>query len=64
MPKSVRADCDQFVEKYADLVISLLAQELEPDQVCQELKLCDAVNVATVKGLFNIFCIQSLYVCK
>lgn len=42
MPKSVRADCDQFVEKYADLVISLLAQELNPDEVCRELKLCGA----------------------
>ncbi|XP_045447775.1 uncharacterized protein LOC123656095 [Melitaea cinxia] len=41
MPKSVRAECDQFVEKYADLVISLLAQELEPDEVCRELRLCD-----------------------
>ncbi|XP_026733389.1 uncharacterized protein LOC113497828 [Trichoplusia ni] len=49
MPKSVRADCDQFVEKYADLVISLLAQELDPDQVCQELKLCDATSIASVK---------------
>uniref|UniRef100_A0A1E1WGK9 Pulmonary surfactant-associated protein B n=1 Tax=Pectinophora gossypiella TaxID=13191 RepID=A0A1E1WGK9_PECGO len=40
MPKSVKSECDQFVEKYADLVISLLAQELSPDEVCQELKLC------------------------
>ncbi|RVE48672.1 hypothetical protein evm_006638 [Chilo suppressalis] len=40
MPKAVRPDCDQFVEKYADLVISLLAQELEPEEVCEELKLC------------------------
>ncbi|XP_028169067.1 uncharacterized protein LOC114359035 isoform X2 [Ostrinia furnacalis] len=46
MPKSVRAECDQFVEKYADLVISLLAQELEPDQVCQQLKLCDPQIIA------------------
>ncbi|KAL0881090.1 hypothetical protein ABMA27_002216 [Loxostege sticticalis] len=41
MPKSVRSECDKFVEKYADLVISLLAQELDPDEVCQELKLCE-----------------------
>lgn len=40
MPKSVSAECDQFVEKYADLVISLLAQELDPSEVCEELKLC------------------------
>ncbi|CAG9785733.1 unnamed protein product [Diatraea saccharalis] len=42
MPKAVRADCDQFVEKYSDLVISLLEQELEPEEVCEELKLCDS----------------------
>ncbi|GBP82642.1 hypothetical protein EVAR_48523_1 [Eumeta japonica] len=41
MPKSVRANCDQFVDKYADLIISLLAQELDPAEVCEELKLCD-----------------------
>ncbi|KAG6445744.1 uncharacterized protein LOC115440590 isoform X2 [Manduca sexta] len=40
MPKSVQGQCDQFVEKYADLVIALLAQELDPSEVCEELKLC------------------------
>ena len=49
MPKSVRPDCDQFVEKYADLVISLLAQELNPDEVCRELKLCGA-TLDTLRG--------------
>ncbi|XP_026315366.1 uncharacterized protein LOC113226815 [Hyposmocoma kahamanoa] len=44
MPKSVRQECDQFVEKYADIVISLLAQELEPDEVCREMKLCDSTG--------------------
>ncbi|XP_047986536.1 uncharacterized protein LOC125226576 [Leguminivora glycinivorella] len=48
MPKSVKADCDQFVEKYADLVISLLAQELEPDEICRELKLCDSNRAVSV----------------
>ncbi|XP_068632448.1 uncharacterized protein Sap-r isoform X2 [Battus philenor] len=49
MPKSVRSECDQFVEKYSDLVISLLAQELDPSEVCQELKLCDPSGMRTVK---------------
>ncbi|KOB69049.1 Saposin [Operophtera brumata] len=40
MPKSVRGECDQFVQKYGELVISLLAQELEPAKICEELKLC------------------------
>ncbi|CAK1540678.1 unnamed protein product [Leptosia nina] len=49
MPKSVRPECDQFVEKYADLVISLLAQELDADEVCRELKLCDPTAMDAVK---------------
>ncbi|KAJ8721344.1 hypothetical protein PYW07_002119 [Mythimna separata] len=49
MPKNIRAECDQFVEKYADMLISLLAQELQPEQVCEELKLCDNPSVAAVK---------------
>lgn len=50
MPKSIRSECDQFVEKYADLVISLLAQELDPDEVCRELKLCDATAIEAARS--------------
>ncbi|XP_032515377.2 uncharacterized protein LOC116768698 [Danaus plexippus] len=50
MPKSVRNECDQFVEKYADLVISLLVQELNPDEVCQQLKLCKPSGIDHFKG--------------
>lgn len=50
MPKTIRSECDNFVEKYADMVISLLAQELDPQQVCAELKLCDSTNLDVVKG--------------
>ncbi|XP_075974912.1 prosaposin [Anticarsia gemmatalis] len=49
MPKTIRSECDQFVDKYADMVISLLAQELSPDQVCQELKLCEPSSIGVVK---------------
>ncbi|CAG4949127.1 unnamed protein product [Colias eurytheme] len=49
MPKSVRSECDQFVSKYADLVISLLAQELDPDEVCRELRLCDSAELSAVR---------------
>ncbi|KAL4713339.1 hypothetical protein ACJJTC_006807 [Scirpophaga incertulas] len=47
MPKKVRGECDKFVDKYADLVVSLLAQELDPDEVCEELKLCGPSQLAT-----------------
>lgn len=59
MPKSVKQECDQFVEKYADIVISLLAQELEPDEVCRELKLCDSIGGYTAaRGTFKLFYIE------
>ncbi|XP_048480376.1 uncharacterized protein LOC105397196 isoform X3 [Plutella xylostella] len=55
MPKTVKPDCDMFVEKYADLVISLLAQDLDPDTVCQELKLCrKPAGVAVEKAKLEI----------
>lgn len=42
LPTSVRPQCNKFVDQYADLVISLLAQELDPKEICTELKLCQA----------------------
>lgn len=42
LPTSVRPQCNKFVDQYADLVISLLAQELDPKEICTELKLCHA----------------------
>ena len=42
LPKSVSSKCNDFVNEYADLVIQLLVQSLEPKQVCQELGLCNA----------------------
>ncbi|KAH9634737.1 hypothetical protein HF086_017520 [Spodoptera exigua] len=49
MPKNIRSECEQFVDKYADMVISLLAQELDPEQVCEELKLCDRPSIVAAK---------------
>ncbi|KAJ1528491.1 hypothetical protein ONE63_006899 [Megalurothrips usitatus] len=40
LPKTVTPQCKKFVDEYADLVITLLAQELDPKKVCAEIKLC------------------------
>jgi hypothetical protein len=32
--------CRQFIEEYGDLVIALLAQSLDPNQVCSAIKAC------------------------
>lgn len=56
MPKSIRGECDQFVDKYGQLVISLLAQDLDPAEVCEKLKLCPSsgVTMVAVKGKWNL----------
>lgn len=40
LPKSVSPQCNKFVDQYADLVITLLAQEMDPKKICSELRLC------------------------
>lgn len=40
LPGTLQDDCLGFVEQYGDAIIKLLAHELDPEVVCQELKLC------------------------
>lgn len=40
MPKSISPECDNFVQLYADAIIALLIQEVDPAAVCPQLKLC------------------------
>lgn len=40
LPKTVRAECQLFVDTYTDQVIRMLINELTPDQICIELHLC------------------------
>lgn len=40
LPQTVTQPCKQFVEEYGDLVIALLAQSLDPPQVCSAIKAC------------------------
>lgn len=40
MPRTVVKECNEFVDQYAELVITLLAQSLDPKQVCSEINLC------------------------
>jgi saposin len=42
LPSSMSAKCKNFVDTYTDLLISLITQELTPQEVCQELGLCQA----------------------
>lgn len=39
LPKSVSSNCKQFVEQYADLIISLVST-VPPKELCGEINLC------------------------
>jgi len=44
LPKTVKESCDQFIEKYGDMVIALLAQSLDPVEVCTAIKACNGAE--------------------
>lgn len=40
MPASVKDSCNKFVDQYADAIIILLEEAMEPGQICGYLKFC------------------------
>ncbi|XP_070151642.1 prosaposin [Polyergus mexicanus] len=40
LPKTVAKDCNQFVDEYADALISILAEDVSPKEACTLLGLC------------------------
>ncbi|XP_028408448.1 prosaposin-like isoform X2 [Dendronephthya gigantea] len=42
LPSTIRSECDTFVNKYADEIITLLLEEITPDQICTKLGLCSS----------------------
>jgi saposin len=45
MPKSVSQECKKFVLQYAELVIELIVQEVEPKEICTALNLCGSASL-------------------
>uniref|UniRef100_A0A1B6E2D6 Pulmonary surfactant-associated protein B n=1 Tax=Clastoptera arizonana TaxID=38151 RepID=A0A1B6E2D6_9HEMI len=45
LPATVRPQCSKFVEKYADLIIELLAASVDPKGLCTAMKLCPTPDV-------------------
>nr|ATU82777.1 secreted Prosaposin protein [Pristhesancus plagipennis] len=41
LPKTVAPQCKTFVEQYADFVLDLLSQEIDPKEICTYLNLCN-----------------------
>ena len=41
LPQSLRDDCTSFLNSNVDALIDILQQELQPDNICPALRLCD-----------------------
>lgn len=42
MPHSIRDQCTNFIDLYGDAFVAILAQEIDPSQVCPSLHICPA----------------------
>jgi len=40
LPKSIEAQCDNFVETYTDIIIDMLTKDVTPEMICSNLGLC------------------------
>ncbi|XP_015439486.1 PREDICTED: prosaposin [Dufourea novaeangliae] len=40
LPGSIKGECTEFVDTYGDAIVAILAQEVDPSQVCPMLHLC------------------------
>lgn len=59
--KSLQDECQQFVETYADAVIALLIQEIDPSEICPRLSVCvQATPTANEKCPLCLFLVQDL----
>ncbi|XP_049804326.1 prosaposin [Schistocerca nitens] len=45
MPRTVAKECNDFVNQYADLVITLLSETMDPQAVCTAIKLCSSKSL-------------------
>jgi saposin len=49
LPKSFAKDCNNFVDEYGDVLITILADEISPKEICSILGLCK-VSLKQVEG--------------
>lgn len=56
-----QGECEQFINMYADAVIALLIQEIDPSQVCPKLNVCvRTTSTANEKCPLCLFLVQDL----
>ncbi|XP_060569459.1 uncharacterized protein LOC132727883 isoform X3 [Ruditapes philippinarum] len=42
LPDTISSECEQLVNTYSDVLIKLLLQNLDPETICKQIKLCTA----------------------
>lgn len=40
LPESIKGECTEFIDTYGDAITAIIAQEIDPSQVCPMLHLC------------------------
>lgn len=40
MPSTIRDECKAFVDQYEAIIATLIANQINPDKVCQSIKVC------------------------
>jgi len=63
VPSSISQKCDSFVEFYGSLVINMLLNDIAPEKLCKELKLCPA-SITKVKKTVHQPKIKNAITCE
>jgi len=50
LPSSVRDECKKLVDQYEPLIVAMLVDEVDPQQVCTELRLCGTAQVLVLQS--------------
>lgn len=59
--KQFQPECESFVDQYADAIIALLIQEIDPSQICPKLSVCMQTRVtANEKCPLCLFVVQEV----
>lgn len=49
MPRSINSTCIEFVNTYEPALVAILAQEIDPSQVCPLIRACPSADVQEVE---------------
>jgi len=62
LPTRLDQPCENFVDKYADMVMEVISKSLSPDQLCQAIDLCDAGETSSAANFGDTGCVLCEYV--